>query len=92
MSTTYYDVGDVAVLTSTWRVSGVLTTPSTRVLTVVAPDGTETTPSITVASTGVLTAEVPITAAGTWRYRWVGTGAAAGAEEGRLFVRQQQVT
>ena len=88
---TYYDVGDVAVLTSTWRVSGTLTTPTTRVLTVVSPAGVSSTPSITVSSTGVLTAEVSITEAGTWRYRWVGTGAAAGAEEGRLFVREQQV-
>ena len=88
---TYYDVGDVAVLTSTWRVSGTLTTPTTRVLTVVSPAGVSSTPAITVASTGVLTAEVSITEAGTWRYRWVGTGAAAGAEEGRLFVREQQV-
>lgn len=88
---TYYDVGDVAVLTSTWRVSGTLTTPTTRVLTVVSPAGVTSTPSITVASTGVLTAEVSITEAGTWRYRWVGTGSAAGAEEGRIFVREQQV-
>ena len=81
-----YQVGDVAVMVSRWTVGGTLTTPSTYALTVRAPSGAESTPTPSETSAGVLSAEVALTEAGVWRYRWTGTGAAAGAEEGSLVV------
>lgn len=86
-----YDIGDVAVLRATFTIDDVLTTPTTATLVVLLPDGTTTSPTPTTPSTGVKRAEVPITMSGNWHYRWVGTGAAAGAAEGVLVVRRSSV-
>jgi hypothetical protein len=85
-----YNIGDVAILRSTHRVlvvSGVrvLTNATTEVLTVRSPANVVTTPAVTNTSTGRYWAPVPCTEAGTWRYRWTGTGTAIGVEEG-IFV------
>jgi hypothetical protein len=70
---TVYDVGDQATLRHEVRVSGVLT-DATVVLSVTAPDGTVSTPSVTHASTGVYTAPVPVTQAGPWTYVFTMSG------------------
>lgn len=59
--------------------------PSTITCRVKAPDGTTTTPAVTLDALGRYHAEVSITAAGTFYYRFEGTGAAQAAEE-RTFV------
>lgn len=79
-------IGDNAVLTTTFTVGGVNTDPTTVVLTVQAPDGTETTPSVSNTAVGVYTADFEVDQAGTWLYRWVGSGAAVGVDEGAFRV------
>jgi hypothetical protein len=77
------DIGDLRTATLTVEPSG----PSTTgVLTVYAPDGTTTTPSVSGNGTGTLTAIVTYTAAGWWLLKWVVTGTGAGTEYQRVFV------
>lgn len=83
-----YDVGDVVVLRARFLVEDVLTDPTTVDVRVRAPVGTETHPAVERDGVGTYHADVPITLSGIWRYRWVGTGAAAGAEEGFFEVRE----
>lgn len=64
---------------------------TTGVLTVYAPDGTTTTPSVSGNGTGTLTATVSYTMAGWWLLRWVVTGTGAGTEFQRVFVRVSPV-
>ena len=42
--------------------------------------------------TGVYKATLTIDQAGTWRYRWAGTGAVAEMEQGVFMVRRDRVT
>jgi hypothetical protein len=77
------DIGDLRTATLTVEPSG----PSTTgVLTVYAPDGTTTTPSVSGNGTGTLTAVVTYTASGWWLLKWVVTGTGAGTEYQRVFV------
>ena len=77
--------GDAATLTYTVTVDGVLTAATVSV-TVIAPDGASTTPSVANPSTGVYTATVAVTQPGTWSYLWTATGAATDAESGTFLV------
>lgn len=76
-----FNVGRVATLTYTLTVADVLT-DATVTLTITAPDGTSTTPGPTHAGTGTYTADILITQAGTWTYRWAASGAATDVETG----------
>jgi hypothetical protein len=83
---TVYDIGDLARLSlALTDVTGVAAA-GTVVLTVTDPAGTATTPSLTNPSTGAYYADVEMTAAGTWTYRWTSTGAVVAAEDGELIV------
>lgn len=64
-------------------------TNATVTLTITAPDGTVSTPAVANPGVGTYTADVPLTAAGTWRYRWAATGTVATADEGQVEVRPQ---
>lgn len=61
------------------------------------PDGTVTTKvhgtdvEVVKEDTGDYKIEITLDAAGVWRYRWEGEGAAIAAEEGQLLVRAQEV-
>lgn len=59
---------------------------TTGVLTVYAPDGTTSTPSVSGNGTGTLTASVTYTQAGWYLLHWVVTGTGAGVEDQRVFV------
>lgn len=62
-----YEVGSVLPFEfSVYNSSGALANASATVVTVTAPDGTTTTPSVTNASTGVYTVDVTATMAGVW--------------------------
>ena len=93
MAESSYDVGDVAhiyvVFTDTE--TGDLVDPDAVSLIVVSPNGIRSQPLVTNDSTGQYHVDVPITASGTWRYRWQSTGTGAGAEEGRFYVKTQTV-
>lgn len=56
------------------------------VLTVYAPDGTNSTPALTHPSTGVYTASTTVSQIGQWTYATQSTGAAAGAAKQRFSV------
>ncbi len=58
----------------------------TIILTVYAPDGTNSTPSLQHVSTGVYTAFATANQVGQWEYATNSTGAAAGAAKERFFV------
>lgn len=70
-----YDLGDTVPLQHRVYSAGVLAA-ATVALTVYAPDGTTTTPSVTTSSTGVYNAVVPTDQVGLWFYVWSVSGAA----------------
>ena len=87
-----WDIGDVVTISAVFRdAAGALADPTTTTLTVMAPDGTLSTPTPVKDSTGTYHADVPVTASGSWAYRWLGTGAVAAAEEGTFSVRRRRV-
>jgi hypothetical protein len=86
-----YDIGDVVRLTATFSNVAGVATDTTAVLSLEAPDGTVTTPSVTHGATGVYTVDVTPTAFGVWYYRWSGTGGVTTAEEGAFTVRRRRV-
>lgn len=86
-----FTVGDLATLTNTFKVSGSAADPTTVALTVTDPTGTATTYTYAAAQvirtgTGVYTKDVTAATAGTWTYKWVGTGAAADVQDGSFYV------
>ena len=88
-----HDIGDAPRLTNTFLLGTTPTDPSTVSLTITDPSGTATTytyagATITKASTGVYYKDVPLTAAGEWQYRFVGTGTVAAVAQGRFAVRR----
>ena len=83
-----YDVGDVVILRARFLVDDLLTDPTTVDVRVLSPVSTESRPSVVRDGVGAFHAAVPVTLPGIWRFRWVGTGAAAGAEEGFFEVRE----
>lgn len=87
------DIGDAPTISWALYSDAAKTTPidATVVLTVKAPDGTTSTPSVTHDGTGQYSATVEMTAAGTWQYRWAATGAVIAADEGRIIVRESGV-
>lgn len=84
------DVGDVAKITATFKVAGVLTDPGTVAITIRPPTASEysrTYPSnITRVSEGVYATNIPCTEVGRWYYQWLSTGAGAGANTGYFQV------
>ena len=82
---------ELATLSNTFSVSDVATDPTTVTLVVTDPTGTATTyqyalAEITKSGTGVYTKDVACTAAGTWQYVWIGTGAASDVVAGTWTV------
>ncbi len=97
MTTTQYDIGDVAVLRGVFTTSaGAAVDPTAVRVFVKAPDGTETIYTYGVDlgvikdSTGAYHFNLALTEKGSWFYRWVGTGAAVAAGESHLKVNQSR--
>jgi hypothetical protein len=85
-----FDIGDEVLLT--WPLTDTDGTPqdaTTVVLTVTAPDGTASTPTVAHPSTGTYTATVTPDSAGMWGFRWQATGSGIAAEDGAFLVRRQ---
>jgi hypothetical protein len=85
-----FDIGDEVLLT--WPLTDTAGTPqdaTTVVLTVTAPDGTISTPTVAHPSTGTYTATVTPGSAGMWGFRWQATGSGVAAEDGAFLVRRQ---
>lgn len=76
-----YSFGQTATLTATFKnTAGAETDPTTITLRVTSPSGTETSytyaaSTVSRTSTGVYYKALRMSAAGTWKYRWVATGA-----------------
>jgi len=87
-----YDIGDVIVLTLTFKVSGVLTDPDAATAYVEEPNGTVTTIPAARVTTGVWEASFTPVQAGEHWWRGQGTGAAQAAGEDYFTVREQRVT
>ncbi len=72
-----YDLGDdVPVQHKVYSAAGALVSATVN-LTVTAPDGTTTTPSVTEVSTGVFEATIPTDQTGLWHFRWSVSGTVA---------------
>jgi uncharacterized protein YfaS (alpha-2-macroglobulin family) len=90
-----YDVGDAVKTRVTFKVNGTPTDPDTVTFKFMDPTGKVTTytlidPQIVKESTGVYHVDIPIDMSGTYHYRWAGTGAARGALERSLQVRESK--
>lgn len=88
-----YWPGAVVQLRTTFTVAGVPTDPGTVALTIQEPNGTETTYTFAASQiikegVGVYYRDVTYSTAGLWVWRWLGTGAAAGPDEGTDTVEQ----
>jgi len=83
-----YTPNTIVQLTATFTAvaSGADVNPTTVVFTVRAPDGTQTTPSVSNPSTGIYTTSVTVTEAGVWAWRAKGTGAATAQQDGQFIV------
>lgn len=100
LSPNSYDVGDGIHTTVTFKttVAGVrtLTDPSTVTFKTRSPAGAVTTltygvdAALVKDAVGSYHCDFNATAAGTWYYRWAGTGLAAGASEVQLQVKPSE--
>jgi len=92
-----YRPDGVLVLEVTFLVGTTPTDPAALTLTVRAPDGTSTEyvyltdPEIVRDSAGVFHADIPAPLSGPWAWRWEGTGAAAGVDEGVYYVERSLI-
>jgi hypothetical protein len=93
MALNEYDIGDVASVTAVFRVAGVPTDPTVVTAEVRKPSGLDTyvvaAGEITTAAAGVYNLNIVVDEPGDWWYRFVGTGAATGAQEGGFRVRPE---
>lgn len=89
-----YILGEVVrLLLSTFDFAGTVADPGSVVLKVKQPDGTVVThtPDVVRDSTGVYHADLTLSAAGMWAYRWELTTPNAGAAEGLINVQKSRV-
>ena len=83
-----YDIGDRITVTGTFtNKAGALADPTTIVFKYRVRGGEAVTGTASKASTGVYTADVDLTEAGQWYFRFTGTGAVVAAGELRCEVR-----
>ncbi|MFO7181654.1 MAG: hypothetical protein DIU78_023330 [Pseudomonadota bacterium] len=92
-----FDIGDrVRIENEFADADGNAVDPSVVRIKIRAPDGTENTYThgthsiVEKTSTGSYRFELTLSAAGSWHYRWVGTGAYVAASEGFIRVRRSQ--
>ena len=86
-----YVVGEQPRLKATFKIGSTPTDPTTISLIIKAPSGAETTYTysggqVIKDSTGVYHYDLPLTAAGKWSYRWIGTGTVVTATESSFLV------
>ena len=89
-----YVLGEVVrLLLNTFDFAGAVADPGAVVLKVKQPDGTVVThtPDVVRDSTGVYHADLALSAAGIWAYRWELTAPNAGAAEGLISVQKSRV-
>jgi hypothetical protein len=89
-----FPLGSVVDIEGEYRndLSGNLVDPTTVTLELTDPAGTTTSytyasAAVTRSSVGKYTKRVAPASTGVWRYRWVSTGANAGADVGNFRIR-----
>jgi hypothetical protein len=94
-----YDLGDTLGASVTFNVAGVPTDPDTVTFSMRSPvTGTVTTyvyltdGEVQQLATGVYEATIVVSEPGRWWYRWLGTGAAPGNEQGYFEVDYNRVS
>jgi hypothetical protein len=86
-----YHIGDGIRITTTFTdLAGTAADPTAVTCMVRAPNGTQTTPTVTKSATGIYYADVTVDQPGDWHYRMVGTGAVAAVDEGRFNVSRSR--
>jgi hypothetical protein len=83
-----YDPGDLWTAELTVKDADGVLTAATVTVSVTSPTGTVTTPTVDTATTGVYTADIPLTEAGTWLATWTVAGALTGVEKQTTYVRR----
>lgn len=88
-----YQLNDTPKITCTFTVDGTNTDPTTVTLEVKDPAGTKTTYTyaagqITKSAAGLYYKYITLNLAGTWWYRWTGTGTVADVDVDYLFVAE----
>lgn len=93
MSSTYVIGEVVRLLLNAFDFGGSIADPGTVVLKVKQPDGTviSHTSDVVRDGTGVYHADLALTAAGVWAYRWELAAPNAGAAEGVITVQKSKV-
>lgn len=90
------DVGDLAKLSASFTdLDGTATDPTDVELSIYEPDGTTTTVTwgageITRTATGEFYSNFDVTQSGQHLYRWSGSGALVGSDEGSFLVQARQ--
>jgi hypothetical protein len=83
--TTTMDVGDRVNVQYLAYAAGVATT-ATVVLTVTAPDGTSSTPTVTPTAPNIYDASFELTVVGTWSWRWDVSGTVTDIDRGEVYA------
>lgn len=90
-----YDIGDQVRVTTTFTdLAGVVADPSTVTCDVKTPRGVSTAyvygtdASLTKTSTGIYNLDLDLTEAGTWAWKFNGSGSLKAADQGRISVRK----
>jgi hypothetical protein len=84
-----FDIGDTAHLAITFAdLNGTPTNPSTVVLTIQDPAGTQTTPSAANDGAGLYHYDLALALSGIYRFKWTGSGAINAVEEGEIAVKE----
>jgi hypothetical protein len=71
---TWY-VGQQPKITATFKANNVLTNPTSNTVTVIAPDGSSSTPTASNESTGIYAFNLSLTMRGRYHIKWSCTGA-----------------
>lgn len=92
MAANTYDINDRVRLSVTFTVSSTPTDPTTVTLKVEDPSGNEATYTYALAQvtrddTGDYHYDLTLDEAGSWAYRWEGTGTVTAAYEATMFVK-----
>ena len=91
MAGNVYSIGSVVTVSVSITVNNVLTNPTSLSLIYRDPTGVDTTVSPVNDSTGNYHYDIPVTYAGTYQVRWVGTGTAQGAQQDSFVVQPLNV-
>jgi len=90
-----YDIGDQVRITSTFQISGTDTDPTTVTFKFKKPGASSTTSwvygvdaQVKKTAIGIYYVDLDLDTAGSWSYRWEGTGTVVAAQQDVLFTKE----